>query len=118
MATTQDLMGVGMPPALASYLGYNPTSLTCTGTSAGTAALITSKLVNLTAASSQTGAILSSGLSNGSRSYVACTSSTSAVLYPPTGATINGASSLTLAQNKTAEVIRFSTTVFFSILTA
>lgn len=118
MATTQDFMGLGTPAAVASLLGYNPTSLTCTGTSAGTAAAITSKLVNLTAASSQTGAILPSGLTLGSRSYVACTSSTSAVLYPPTGATINGASSLTIAQNKTAEIIRFSSTIFFSILTA
>jgi hypothetical protein len=121
MSTSANLMGLGTVPALANMLGRNPTAVTCAGTASTTATLIQQKLSNLTAASSQTGAILpavGSGANLGDGWVVNTTSSTSAVLYPPSGATINGASSLTVAQNKTALVFYYSPTVLFSILTA
>jgi len=111
-------MGLGMPSGLANRLGNMPTAITCTGTTSGTAAPITQKVFQLTAAASQTGAILPAAASLGSSWIGNCVSSTSAVVYPPAGATINGAASLTLAQNKTAVFTVFSTTVWFANLSA
>lgn len=118
MATINDLMGLGMPGPLATREGHNVAAITCAGTSSGTATSISASVAQLTAASSQTGAIFPSGMSLAKPFYINTVSTTSAVLYPPSGATINGASSLTLAQNKTAMVIRFSATILISVLTA
>lgn len=118
MPTPSNFMGVGTPAPLASLLGYEPSAVTCAGTAAGDATPITTKLSQLTAASSQTGAILPSDALNGDIFIVNTVSSTSAVVYPPSGATINAASSLTVAQNKTALLVKYSATLWFSILTA
>lgn len=118
MATINDLMGLGMPGPLASRLGSNIAAITCAGTSAGTATTINASLAQLTAASSQTGAIFPTTMSLAKIFIINTVSSTSAVLYPPSGATINGAASLTLAQNKTVAVIRYSSTILVAILTA
>lgn len=111
----EDLMGVGLPAAVAGRLGHQPASITCAGTAAGTATVMTSKMCQLSAASSQTGAMLpdTNGLC-----IVNTLSSTSAVVYAPNSGTINGAASLTLAQNKTAFLQQFSAGVWFSALTA
>ena len=66
MSTTADLMGLGMPAALGGRLGFTPATLVTTGTTAGTAAAIQTKLTILTTAGSQTGAILPSSASLGS----------------------------------------------------
>lgn len=118
MATSSDLMGLSIPPGAAGLLGLNPSAVTCAGTTSGTATAITTALSNLTAASSETGAILPASMPLGTPYVVNTTSSTSAVVYPPSGATINGASSLTVAQNKTAVFYRYSATLIFSVLTA
>lgn len=120
MPTGDDLVGLGMPPSLASILGNQPSSLTCTGTAQGTAATILSKLIELVAASSQTGAILPSGAHIGSPFYVFCSSSTSAVVYCPSGHTLNGTAnnSLTLAQNKSAYLVQYKKGFWTSNLTA
>lgn len=120
MSTTADLMGLGTPAQLASRLGYNPTSLTATGTAVGTAATIKSKMVNVASATSQTGAIIPSDLSIGGIMYISCAtgSSASAVIYPPSGATITNASSVTLAADKNMIVWRFSLTLFFHVILA
>lgn len=118
MATPSDLMGVGMPAPLASLVGAQATAVTCAGTTSGTATAIKTKLAQLTAASSQTGAILPSTALVNDEFWVNTVSSTSAVVYPPSGATINGASSLTVAQNKTAVFKKYSATIWFAVLTA
>jgi hypothetical protein len=116
MALQTDLMGLGMPAALAARLGYNPIATTAAGTDSAHATLIDSKMVNITAASSQTGVILPSV--PGAVWFLACTSSTSAVIYPASGATISGASSQTLAQNKNMIVWQYSGTLYFHIILA
>lgn len=120
MSTTTDLMGLGMPGPLASRLGYNPTTLVCTGTAAGTAATMTSKMVTLTAAASQTGAIIPSGLSLGGVMYINTDHATTAtaVVYPPSGATIDNGASFSLAQDKAAIVWRLSATKFAHVILA
>lgn len=122
MAKSGDLMGVGLPAALANLLGYNPASVTCAGTDSAHAAAITTKLSNLTTAGGATGAILpavgASGTQLGDIYIVNTTSSTTGIVYPPAGATINGTTSLSVAQNKTAAFVYYSPTVIFGILTA
>lgn len=114
MTKPTDLMGLGLAAALAEALGFESSAVTCAGTAAGTATQIPTNLAQLTAASSQTGAKLPDTYGPVVLNTV---SSTSAVVYPPSG-TINGAASLTLAQNKTAIFFRYSSTLWFSILTA
>jgi hypothetical protein len=121
MSTSSDLMGLGMPGALADRLSNNVATVTAAGTSAGTATALTGNHTYVVAAaSSQTGVILSASLSVGTNVIVTCTSSTSAVVYPPSGASFNtsAASSLTLAQYKTALITKLSGTLFSVLLTA
>lgn len=120
-ASVSNLMGLGMSPALAGILGNTPAAVTCAGTAAGSATPIATRFSRLTAASSQTGAILpavGSNASLGDTFVVNTESSTAAVVYPPTGATINGGASLSVAQNKTAAFFYYSPTIIWSILTA
>ena len=122
MAKSSDLAALGLAPALAALLDFTPTAITGTGTSAGTAATCTGTLVNLTTAGSQTGLILPAvGVGLGALGrviVVGVASATTGIVYPPTGATINGASSLNVAQNKTVAFYYYSPTIIFSILTA
>lgn len=118
MALQVDLMGVGTPKEQAARLGYNPVTLTATGTSAGTAASITSKMTQISSASSQTGAILPQV--QGDFFFLNCKtgSGASAVVYPPTGATLNNASSVTLAADKSMIAWSFSSTLWFYVILA
>lgn len=118
MASAADLMGAGLPGLAATLIGLTPVTLVTTGTSAGTAAAINANFVKLDTASSQTGAILPAAAGPGAFFVVFNPDSDSGVVYPPSGATINGGSSLTVAQNKTAIFFKFSTTLWCSVLTA
>ena len=125
MAKTSDLMGLGMGPVLSDVLGLNPVAVTCAGTLSTTATAISQDFNNLTAASNQTGAILpavgaGAGTVGALGGAVVCgnSSATGAVVYPPSGATINGAASHTIAQNGTAVYVYYSPTVLFAILSA
>lgn len=118
MALQTDLMGLGMPGPLATRLGYNPTTLTAAGTSSGTAAKINSKMTNVSSATSQTGAILPSVPGDFWLISCAHASTASAVIYPTSGATINNASSVTLAADKSMLVWQFSSTLYFYIILA
>ena len=71
--------------------------------SSGTAVTIVpdNHFIKLDTASSQTGAIFSAAMPLGVPFVIFNPDSDSGVLYPMSGATINGASSLTVAQNKT-----------------
>jgi len=94
MSTIQDLMGVGMSPALASRLGNSPTSLSGTGTTQTGATMITgSSVYLLTPTSSNTAFVLNSAFSTGRPIYLWNQSSTqTALIFPPTGGTINNGS--------------------------
>jgi len=119
MSTPADLMGLGMAAGLANRIGNNPITVTTAGTSAGAATLMTgSRMFTLSTAGSQTGGILDSGFSIGAIVYVDCATATTGIVYPQTGGTINGGSSLSLAQNKSAILWKFSSTAWKSVLTA
>lgn len=122
MSTVADLMGLGMPGALASRLGFTPTTLTTTGTSATTAAAIQTKLTILTTASSQTGAILPAAASLGGIFIVTNPTATTGIVYPDSGGTINGGTATTggqnIAQNKTIIFIKVANLTWVSVLTA
>jgi len=104
-----DLIGLGMPPALAQILGNDDSIVTCAGTSQATATLIKTTNAELVAASNQTGAILSANTPIGSPVYGYVSSSTAAVVYPPIGHSLNGTLNLglTLAQFKSVYFFQF-----------
>jgi len=107
MSTVADLMGLGMPAALASRLGNTPAALTGTGTSQATAALISQHVTMLNAQTSQTGAVFSSNASLGAPIYVVSpvgVSAVTGVLYCPVSGTMNGTTngSVLLTTGKTA----------------
>lgn len=121
MSTIQDLMGLGFPGPLAGRLGNSVNDpLVAAGTSAGAATTIQNKVSNVTAAASQTGVIIPASASIGSVWFISCDHATtaSAVVYPPSGATITNASSVTLAQDKNMIVWRISTTKFAHVILA
>ncbi len=119
MSLQVDLItGCGMPKEQAARLGYNPVTLTATGTAVGTAASITSKMTQISSATSQTGAILPAV--QGDIFYLNCKTgaTASAVVYPPSGATLNNASSVTLAADKSMIAWAFSSTLWFYVILA
>lgn len=120
-APITDLMAFGMAGPLANQLGTTPTTLTCTGTTSGTAATIKSRMADLNASASQTGAIFPQTATlgyPGDMFLVSNNSGTTVVLYPPSGATITGASSVNLADGKNALVWVFSSTLLFHLILA
>ena len=122
MATPSDLCGLGVAPELAQRLGNAPVAVTAAGTTQATATTLQGgRIYNVTTGGSTTGVILNSNMANGSWIAVNVTSATSGVVYAPGSATINGtagATGITVAQNKTLMVWRYSSTLFFSVLTA
>lgn len=120
MPTSENLVGLGMPAQLAAILGNQNSAVTCTGTAQATAAPILTHNIELTAASSQTGAILPSGALIGTPYYAACVSSTAAVIYCPVGATLTGTvnNSLTLTQNQAAILWQSSRNQWRTVKTA
>ena len=124
MASTADLVGLGMPGPQATFLGYTPTAITAAGTSSTTATEIGKDVgfVVITTASSQTGVRLHASTPIGRPIFFSCPTSDSAVIFPPASGQINGGTAttggLTLAQNKVALFIRQTTTLWLSILTA
>jgi hypothetical protein len=120
-------MGLGLAPSIAFAIddvSWLPSNITATGTSQGTAATLANNqnLINLITAASNTGLILpaSPNSFNGDPFIVNVASSTTGIVYPPVGGTINGGSvnaGINVAQNKTALFYRFSALVWLSILT-
>lgn len=121
MSTDADLMGLGMPAALASRLGNSVVTVAATGTTSGTAAALSGghTFVISAADSSHTGVILPAGGSIGEAVTLTVTSTQGVTVYPPTGATFNTSASttLSLAQFKTALITRLSTILYAVNLT-
>jgi len=121
VATADALMGLGLPAQLAQLLGGNPNQLTTTGTAVGTAALIKSTNTELLTAASQTGAILPASPDNANVMVpymVANPTATTGVLYPPTGHTINGTTSVNVAQNKHVLAWQYKPTKWAALVSA
>jgi hypothetical protein len=121
MSQPQDLMGLGMAPALASRVGNAVVAVAGAGTTAGAATKMQGgHIYNVTGTTSNTGAIIDSTVSIGAVLFISCDhgSTASAVIYPPSGATITNGTSQTLAADKNMIVWRYSSTLFFHIILA
>src|SRR5262245_10972694 len=118
--SSTDLMGLGMPPDLALALSDVANTLTCTGTTQATAAAVKSKITELSAASSQTGARLPATAKVGEVYYFFCSSSTTAVVYCPVGDNMNSSAngSANVAQNKGLIAWMYKQDNWATILTA
>lgn len=92
MSTTADLMGLGMPAALASRIGNNPASLAGVGTTqVGATPLSGGAVMLITPTAGNTAFVLASATSTGRAVYVWNRSaSVTALIFPPLGGAING----------------------------
>lgn len=119
MPTAEALMGLGMPPDLAAGLGNSVQSVTCKGTSSGTAASILegAHCVLLNGTASNTGATLPANAGIGTPWFVFGVGTTAPVIYLPSGQTINsGATSLTLSAAISGTIlIKTSSTQWYSV---
>lgn len=102
MARRRQLISLGMPSALAEYVVGKPQSLVLAGSSATDAAKIVEAKVLFTTASAG-GAILPQS-DPGDEYELKNESGNTATIYPPTGATINGTTSFSMATAKSAKV--------------
>jgi len=121
MAKSNDLVGIGVPPVVASALGWNPASATGAGTAQGGSSptAYAQSFVMLTTASSQTAITLDSAWPVGAWGAVATITATTGLLFPPSGCKFdNGTTdaSTSIAQNKTRLIYRASATLFYTIL--
>lgn len=129
-ALATSLMGSGVPPLVATQLGFDTNkSITVP---AGTAQLSDSAALTagtalvqgwnlLTTAVGQTAVQLLSTIPVGADVYVWNTTATAALVFPPSGCSIQGGSanaSFSVAQNKPTRFIRVSSTQFVAILSA
>lgn len=121
MPTSDALMGVGMPAQQSILLGMNPSNLTTTGTTQGTAAKVLTRNVKLVTAGSQTGAVIPSGYGVGQVFYFFNSTATTGIVYAPVGDTLNGAASTTgqnVAQNKMAIMYQYAKGAWASLVAA
>jgi len=105
--TSDDLVGLGLPGGIASELGNDPVTVTCAGTDQAHATLIKQKNVTLSAASSQTGAILPAAAKIGSPFYINCSSSTGAVVYCPVGHVLVNTGGASSTSNGSATLVQY-----------
>jgi hypothetical protein len=129
MAIIPNLLGTGMPVAQASALGLTPSATVAgSGTAQKTdsAAITASNLLALglnvvTTAGGATAVQIPATMPVGGEMWINNTSATAALLFPPSGGTINGGSgdaSFSVAQNKPVHVIRWTTVIFTAQLSA
>ena len=123
-ALAVDLMGAAMPQEQATRLGFSATTtIAGVGTAQSGGAAIPASINNVaaTTGSGQTALVLPSAAESMSCYLVRNTSSTAALVYPPSGGYINAASqnaSVSIAQNLARLFIRVSTDRWISFLTA
>jgi len=122
MARAQNLMGVGFSAVQAVGMGgVTQTTVAGATTAQATAASMgTADVVLGTTAASQT-AFLCPDMNVGESILFVNTSSTTALLFPVTGAAINGGSanaSINIAQNKPTLIFRTSATAFYALIGA
>lgn len=122
MPQSDDLVGLGVAPQLAAVIGNQANTLTCTGSSSQSgAATVKTHNTELTAASgSANSAVIPSTALVGTPWFFFTSSSTSAIVYVPSGHYLNGSLNvgLTIAQNKMAILFQYKKGYWGSILTA
>lgn len=122
MSSAIDLSTVGMPTEQSIRVGLTSGAITAAGTTSTTATAIPPQLtfVILTAASSQTGAILSSSVELLTPIYIVNPSGTSGEIFPPSGQSINGATattgSMTVDTLGGAIFVRYSATAWAAFI--
>lgn len=92
IATSDALLGLGMPAQLGAIMGANPLALTTTGTTSGGAAVIRSRNTELVTGASATGGIIpaTAGVMEPYFITFSASASTSpAIIYLPTGHVFN-----------------------------
>jgi hypothetical protein len=109
-----DMMGLGMPAALANLTGESiPAPVAGATTAQATATPLTGTINQVTTASGQTAVLLPSTQPLGTAVHVYNSTSTAALVFPPVGGNINeGATnaSFSVAQARTASFVRVSAT--------
>lgn len=109
-----DMMGLGMPPALANLVGETiPAPVAAAGTSQAGATPLTGTINQVTTSAGQTAVLLPSTQPLGTAVHVYVSTATTALVFPPTGGNINeGAAnaSFSVAQARTATFSRVSAT--------
>ena len=121
MSLAADLAGLGIPPEQAIRLGYTPATIAGVGTAQVGGAAINTNLVLATTSSGQTAFVLPSGAELMVPYIVVNTTSTAALIFPPSGGAINAAAadaSVSIAQNLARIFLRVSTTRWISFLAA
>jgi hypothetical protein len=124
MSTIGDLMGLGMPAALAARLGNTPATLAAAASTSQTgAALLTNHVTLITAVSAGANStVFATAASLGTPWYItnSTASGASALVYCPVSGTMNQTSngSTTLATGKTAIFIQNAQSSWVSVLTA
>ena len=116
------LAGSGMPGQQAMHLGLVVASVNGTGTAQSGATLLAgSNFYVLNTASGATAYVLEANKIIGTHIYVTTLVGTTALVYPELGAQIQGAganSAFSVAQNKTALLVKVAALTWVAILTA
>lgn len=122
MSLTSDLTGVGMAPQQAERLGLSSlTTIAGVGTAQSGAANINVNNVLATTTAGQTAFVLPESAELEVPYFVTNSTATAALVFPPSGGTINAGSanaSVSIAQNLARMFIRKSATRWVSFLTA
>jgi len=118
-----ELMGLGLPARQAVALGYLTTTVAGVGTAQSGAGVIPTDSTGITAttASGQTALVLPSDAPLWQEYVVYNSTSTAALVFPPSGHDINAAganASVSIAQNLSRRFIRVSATHWVSYLSA
>ena len=102
MATETDLVGLGVDSFLAQRIGYQPTIITGVGTTQSGSPTVQSRNVTVQSATGNTAIQISNGGGIGQPVIVAnpgtIGSSASALVYPPSGHTLNNGTNSVLNQ--------------------
>lgn len=121
VGSAAQLVNLGIAPAPADVIGDTIVqNIAGVGTAQTGAAVLTGTVNTVTTASGQTAFLLKSH-NGGRRVTVWNQSATAALVYPPTGAAINGGSanaSFSVAQNKPTEFIYITPLIICAILSA
>ena len=109
-----DMMGLGMPSALANLVGESiPAPVAGAGTAQAGATPLTGTINQVTTSAGQTAVLLPSTQPLGTAVHVYVSTATTALVFPPSGGSINeGAAnaSFSVAQARTATFSRVSAT--------
>lgn len=112
------LCGTGSAPSSANAIcGESQDSVTATGTTATDAFQLSGAIVNISTAAASTGVKLPP-TEAGASVYIMNSGANTVTVYPPTGSTINGAASVTIATTKARVFWATSGTTWYSLLGA